>query len=394
MSYVNPYLNTYGWALTVTELQNNSWVSSQLASSETITLPTDQIARNIWDPVSRRVVAWSNVQYNGQQGSIAWNIPSPSKAGDISRVNVIISNTSSNYFIVDTQIIQPNQTVSVSLPLGRNYLLRVPNVQLPTSQLLSEIEARIAAYEAAHPDLGLTAQTVARYGSRYGSRVEARNNVVNQISNQLFDVVSSTELNINPDLDSVESRNWIRRFQVFPLPDQIITITATAIAGTSEAKSKIHTVRRTIHNCYKNTMYVKQRPCAWSFAQNMAQILPNRSLTLEFYRDYQIYLQSSDGTITSGIYNTRCKSINYPLFFKADGSISYESCNGISVLDNSECQNAEIPYVSPPPETCPLPSWWSNWWWLIVLLAFVVILLIIFAVYSSKPKGMVEMYDG
>jgi hypothetical protein len=388
MSNVNPYLNTFGWALTVTEHQGSQWVSEQLSSSDIITLPVDQTVRNIWDPVSRRVVAWSNKQYNGQQGSIAWNIPSPSVAGDINRVDVIVNNNSDNYYIVDTQILKPNQSTGLSLPLGRNYILRIPNIDIPSSQLLNDIESRIKTFEQSHPELNtprIPGSGLLKSG-------------LNRLSKELFN--NSLPITEKERLSDPNDSRIIQRFQIFPVPDQMIIIDkSNKITGSSSIKSNIHTISRTIHNCYKTAMYVKQRPCPWSTSQNMGLILPNRSLTIEFYRDYQIYLQSVEngtGNLNpqskfpiSGIYDTRCKRTAPPIFFKIDGNLSHESCTGISIPTDTGCS---FPTPNPPPpKDCPANSWWSKWWWVVLIVVFIIALILIFAVYSSKPKGMVEI---
>lgn len=395
MSYVNPYLNTYGWGLTVTQIDNNSWQSSTLLTADTQTLTTGQIS-NIWDPVNRRTLAWSNPNFTSSSGrtrSAVWNIPSPQKAGDIDRVNVLINNTSNYRYIIwnghqgDIRISEAGQSTGLDLMLGINYLIRIPSSlpQLPSN--ISSTNVVQTVETTVNNDLNLIQQLINNNLS--SSTIEQI--VANaEASVKAIDITtSSVEHDIRRLVQRLERdlSNLVFRVQIFPVPDQIIAIN-TSLSITSSTLQGIGLITIRVHNCYGQGMYLKQRPCAWTSGQNMAYIASNRTVKLQVYRGYQIFLQSSNSTIVSAlvddpgiyryvhdIYNSRAEQV---IYFKTDDTISLESCQG----DNNESIFAQTDSSTTNNNN---KGWWATWWWVIMIIAIILIILIIVLFAVGRP---------
>ena len=397
MSYVNPYLNIYGWGLTVTERNNNTWESDTLLTADTITLTLDQSVSNIWDPMNRRLLAWGNQQNNIGQNIItgnnivavdsstlnpAWNIPDPNQAGDISQVNVIINNNTDSYYIIWTgslgivsrngivvasgqidHIIPGNQSVGLNLKLGPIYMIKLVGDALVRDSDNIDINK---------------IETILRSAMDNGN---------------IIDINHSTIRNIRTDLRQIESDilSSIIRFQIFPVPDQIISIGNTSTTISSNILKSISLNELHVHNCYDQPMYIKQRPCDWTSGQNMALIHANTSIKLQVYNGYQIYLQTPNSSVISGLlkYPRSCRGRK--IYFKSNGELSTESCVGKTI--SSTC---DIPvYIDHGNnKNDNFTDWWKQWWWAVLIGVIVIILLIILIIYiGRKDSDSVEIYD-
>ncbi len=294
MAEVNPYVNTEGRTLLIYTQNGSTWTSSRLPSGMGASLSQDGRARNIWDSGSKTVEASNKVT-----GTAGWILPSPSDAGDINSVNVIIINNSNsiNYGIPNTNIsINAGQSIGASLPLG------------------------------------FTALNVLLTGSN---------------------TVLSTTLS---------SSNQTNPFQILPLPDQVVTINANGSVSVSSAVGMgIPMTRLTIHNCFNSTLFIRLRPCDGALGQNFGQIVPNETIGLSVYSTYEIFLESGDGMIVSGSFNIiNADAPNRPpigtLFFQTNGGISTTSCSGLPM----PLPPGPSPGPTPPP-TPPVSTFQIAW---------------------------------
>lgn len=398
MAYVNPYLNTYGWGLTVTKRNNTAWVSETLQTANTI-ISEDALIGNIWDPINRRLVAWSGNQQNISTGQITnignnpvWNIPDPNQAGDINRVNVIINNTSDNPYFVwnldvnigdltvekfrsNIQMISPefgshnfipaNESVGVNLRLGRNHL-----IPLPTNLELTTIEQDLTIIEEAIIR-AITSGIVVNILPSTATRI--RRNIIQSGISQ-----------IESDITKL-----IFSFQIFPVPDQVISID-NSITINSPILNPISRTNVTIHNCFSSMMYVKQRPCNWVSTQNMAFIPANSSLTLQVYTGYQLFLQTPDSTVVSAIMDKPRFCSNRTVYFKNNGRLSTQSCTGREIT--SCISYIPVPLNNGNSKSDKFSSWWGRWWWAVLITVVVIIILIVILIYVGRKPPTVEVY--
>ncbi len=336
ITFVQPYINLQGWSLSIYMENEASWNSRQLDTTSTAVLPSDQIARNIWDPVNKRVVAWSSTSSarSATDTMTAWIIPSPRQAGDIAAVNVLVNNQSANNYSISNNLsgtndslIRTNQVSSLSLKLGLNRFTRL-----------------LAGADSSSTD------------SNRG-----------QTTNQ---------------------------FQILPLPDQIVTIDSRGrVTVKSQIKSMLSLSTITVHNCYDTNMFLQQRSCSGVAGQNLARLDPQQELTLSVYRGYQIYLISPDSTLSSA--QLSIQNGNQKVFFKTDGQVSLVSCTGPSFIPGGIRSFPPINGSRTAPSANSGSSFWSDWWWVILLIvAIVIIILIIIFQIGTKEQPTVLVRSG
>lgn len=367
-------------------MADQEWSTSILQSADTATLDPDQPIQNIWDPQNLRLLAWGNPLYNGQSNSPAWNIPSPNLSSDLNQVNVIINNNSVNSYLMWSPstllseyrsfIVPPNQTIGLNLHLGRIYIVRLSNINLTDD----DVKALVDDIKSA-----ITNGTIPSIAplNRYN-----RNDIAQYV------LSDQTEFRLPLTYNTIS-------IQVLPVPDQVINISETSdmtssVTMVSNILSSLSLFEVEIHNCYKISMYVKQRPCTGVAGQNLALIYPGRSMKLQIFHGYQIYLQSADNNTVSSVLTTDQIRALYSLlskyqrsriiYFKNNGSISTESCTGTEL---------DLSTTYPPvlePKTVTPQSWWSQWWWAILIIVVIVILLLIMFVYAGREPPIVEVY--
>ena len=285
MAEVNPYVNTEGRTLTIYTRNGDNWSPSSLPSGMGATLSQDGNARNIWDSGDKTVTT-----SNKLSGTAGWILPSPSDAGDINSVNVIIVNNSNiDHATMNNVLIRAGQTFSARLPLGIIYL-------------------------------------------------------------------NKRSSGVNTVLSATSSADQTNRFQILPLPDQIVTISVTSSTGASVTVSslvgtRISMTTLSIHNCFNSTLFIRLRPCDGAVSQNFGQIASNQTIRLSVYSDYEIFLESGDGMIVSDFFNIiNADGPNRPpigtLFFQTNG-ISTISCTGSPMPS---------PGPTPPPGPSPGPT--------------------------------------
>jgi len=121
MTSVNPFTNNYGWCLLVYISAGQSWTTSNLNPSQSLTLVPDGRVRNIWDPVQSKIVAVSNRDFRSSPTEVetAWRTANPKLAGDFSTVNILVVNdTPVTLFTESGSSLSAQQTTGLSLPLG------------------------------------------------------------------------------------------------------------------------------------------------------------------------------------------------------------------------------------------------------------------------------------
>lgn len=119
MADVNPYVNTFGRALTIFTENGSNWATSALLTAGAAGLPPDSRGRNIWDSQTNSVLTFSNRAFSGTPTSRAWILPSPDNAGDIDSVNaIVINNSNINHVTPNNVVISAGQTTGTLLPLG------------------------------------------------------------------------------------------------------------------------------------------------------------------------------------------------------------------------------------------------------------------------------------
>ncbi len=110
MSFVQSFTNNTPRPLTVFTQSGNTWTSAtQIQPGDSLALPTDGLARNIWDSSLHNL--YSSSTPNG------WTVPNPAAAGGgVNRTNVIFINNSNSNFTVgsDSSLAIPaNSTTSL-----------------------------------------------------------------------------------------------------------------------------------------------------------------------------------------------------------------------------------------------------------------------------------------
>ena len=400
-AYVNPYLNTYGRGLNLYQVSNGTWQTATLKTADTTDLQSSSPPSNIWDSVNRKVRAYSsfdpdqnsNVRILANSTSApteVWKIPNPITAGDISQVNVLINNNNDRYYVIlggatlnerasnidlstiTAYLLPPNSTVTINASLGINYLIPIPSI----NDIKNDIRALISRIEQAI----------------------VNDNIVDIFSNMNSTQSIRSRLTSNLTLD-IES--LITRLQIFPIPDGIITID-DSINYASDTLSNIPITQINIHNCYNQTMFIRQRPCKGTAGQNIGIIWANSSIRIQLYDEYQMYLQSGNGMVVSDIlkYPKACyryccrrnsRSRQPRIYFKRDQTLSIESCNGFPFTSSTCGQNMSSPvqiYSRPDNE-----NWWAEWWWTVVFGVIILILIVILLIYVGREPRSIELHD-